>query len=97
MIGICFSGGRHDGALSLGRKAAGGGPAGPIAGCQGSRLASSWVRGEYPAGRRRLSRGKTDAGGWRAGQTPATSGADGVISRALNGTDFLIMRRDPLG
>jgi hypothetical protein len=44
----------------------------------------------------RLSRGKTDAGGGRAGQTTATSGADGVISRALGGTDFLIMRRDPL-
>ena len=29
-------------------------------------------------------------------QTTATSGADGGIWRALGGTDFLIMRRDPL-
>ena len=32
-----------------------------------------------------------------AGRTPVPSGADGVISRALGGTDSLITRRDPLG
>ena len=36
LIGICFSGARHDGTLSLGREPAGAGPAGPIGGYQGS-------------------------------------------------------------
>ena len=66
MIGNCFSRARHDGALSLGRKAAGGGPAGPTAGCQGSRLASSWVGGEYSAIRRGCQGERRTPGGGRA-------------------------------
>ncbi|MEI8190972.1 MAG: hypothetical protein WCI75_14770, partial [candidate division NC10 bacterium] len=39
--------------------------------------------------------GGTDLPWMGAGQTPATSGADGLISRALDGTDSLT-RREPL-
>jgi len=42
----------------------------------------------------RLSRERRTPGG--AGRTPAISGPSGLISRALNGTDSLITRRDPL-
>ena len=42
-------------------------------------------RGGVSGGPRAAVKGKTDAGGGRAGQNTATSGADGVISRALKG------------
>ena len=61
---------------------------------EGSRLASSWVGGEYP-GDRGGCQGERRTPGSRAGQTTATSGADGVISLALNETDSLT-RRYPL-
>ncbi len=38
------------------------GPAGPTSAYQGSRLAAPWVGVEYPADRRRLSRGDFDRG-----------------------------------
>ena len=64
---------------------------GPPARSRGARAPDS-----RPSGRGGVSgdletavKGKDGRRGGRAGQTPATSGADGVISRALNGTGSL--------
>ncbi len=76
------------------------GPAGPIASCQASRLASLGV--EYPADRRRVSRGNIGRPGPRPGEprwTPVAAGStssDGSISRALDGTVSLLTRRRPI-
>jgi len=95
VIAVYFSGARRDADSAGPRVYRGPSRLAPPQTPRARGLPPPWVAVEYLADRRRLSRGKADARDpGRA--DPGDLGLRGMVSRALNGMDSLITRRDPL-